>query len=529
MTIRQSTFVPSLLLSALLNTLVFAVLSPVDVHGARQAQARFRLHRLARLATDATRAEQPAAVLTAYPQPARMPVATRPIRTRAARREGRGSFSAGSRHRVAASGGDGTRVAALVRDAGGGALRATPPPGDPRPAAFPGPALVRTPFLPPPTLPPAALPTAPVRDAPPLISPGLGPHGGTPGAPRLGPFPAAGTAGSGDRRDGLAPLTTAGFGQPLAPTTPGPRLREKAGTGLPSLPNALEIAGAGFDPRGHSGGGGGTALTPGEGGGGPPLAGADPLLARTTGGGGSGRLDERPDVGGVKSGAGPGGGGGGGNGLAETGNTGDPHGSPRMAAVPSVGAPSIVARPGHGSPAGGGPAAGKRAPGPGGPAPASLNGDELIGGPGGPGGPGRGKGKGHRDGDGDGSLLAARVPDHDDGGGYTGVIIDSLGLQWHHIPGSYDLHVGSVDGPRLAVIGVYHYRSVASAKSSVRVQRGGRRQCLTIRPLAIEYVVRNGEGARNRVAISSDDAAALRESGLLRDRDRILTVYRDNY
>ncbi len=108
------------------------------------------------------------------------------------------------------------------------------------------------------------------------------------------------------------------------------------------------------------------------------------------------------------------------------------------------------------------------------------------------------------------------------------LVIDSMALTWHHYPTSYDLHIGSVNGPRLATIGIYRYPSVASAKASERGTRHGRRNALVIRPQAIEYIVRDGEGARQRVVISADDAAKIRASGLLDERGRILTVWNDN-
>ncbi|NUQ01260.1 MAG: 2-amino-4-hydroxy-6-hydroxymethyldihydropteridine diphosphokinase [Armatimonadetes bacterium] len=110
-----------------------------------------------------------------------------------------------------------------------------------------------------------------------------------------------------------------------------------------------------------------------------------------------------------------------------------------------------------------------------------------------------------------------------------GVVVDTLGVRWHHYPSSFDFRVGSANGPLLASVGVIRYPSVAAAEASSRVRQNGRRELLVIRPIEIVYVAREGEGARQRVVISAADAARLRESGLLKQRGRILTVYKNNY
>ena len=85
-----------------------------------------------------------------------------------------------------------------------------------------------------------------------------------------------------------------------------------------------------------------------------------------------------------------------------------------------------------------------------------------------------------------------------------------------------------VNGTRIATIGVVQYRSLASAKAGSNVQRDGRSDPLVIRPLAIEFVAKDGQGARQRVAISASDAAALRKSGMLSQPSRIVTVWKSN-
>ena len=157
--------------------------------------------------------------------------------------------------------------------------------------------------------------------------------------------------------------------------------------------------------------------------------------------------------------------------------------------------------------------------------------DETGDGRGGRGRAGQGRGRGTTDGDGTGSGSQATAVSRGKTGSsnYTGAVIDTLSLTWHHYPTSFDLHVGSVDGPKLASVGVVRSPSVAAAKASTRVSRDGRREVLVVRPTAIEYVVRDGHSARQRVVISAADAALLRQSGLLKENGRIVTVYKQNF
>ncbi len=512
------TFGPSLVLSLVLNLAVFAVLEPIQVT-ARQVERRpFRLHRLQRLAELPPPAAEPAPELET-PEPARQPAA-RPMR----RTPGE---PGGSRRATRPSGGDGTATRLAAPNTGGGdPLTARPREAGRQPGAtLPG-------LGPePPAQPMQVAQAGPIVDGPPIIMPGRGDRGGTGHAPNPGRDPRGGVAGSGDLPRELAPATTSGFRAPLAPTTPGPRLRDKAGPGLPEIRGApTVITAADVVPGGRSGGGGGTARTPGAGGGGPALRPDDPAAARARGGGGSGHDGDQP--GGLRPGAGPGGTGGGGNGLGAVGAGG---GAETLTPATSGGRDSIVNQPGFGDgatavrpgPRGAGPG------GPPGPTPAAMPARGPVGDGGGtPGGRGTGSGTGTGTGNGSGPGSGgggAASRSSSGGSGATGVVIDTLALRWHHIPGSYDLHIGSADGPRLATIGVIRSPSVGAARASDRVQRDGRREVLTIRPIAIEYIMAEGQGARQRVVISADDAAKLRASGILQERDRIITVYKGNY
>jgi len=551
-------FLPSLAMSILLNVALFGALHPIEGGRRTDSATRYRVQRLRRVAVRAATLPLPApatpqaeAAPPRSPSPRkaahRTPPATRTVATKARSRRtpgGGGDGRALSRRAdsgltgpvaqaLGPTGGDGTRRTPTQPRAGGGdPLTATPrEPGSPtaaRTSVALGGSDTRAPLGQP----------DPVRDAPPRLVPVPGLHGGSPTAPTLGVDPLPGTAGSGDNPAGVAPATRAGFGAPPLPTTPGEQIRSKPGPGLPGyIPGTVTIP-ATTIARGNSGGGGGTGATPGRGGGGPPaLAGLD---RSGDGGGGSGLTTPALRPGGATLGPGPGGTGGGGNGLGTIGDgiTGTPDGlSPRPAAT--GGAPSIITNPGHGVPDATPVRPGARAAGPGGgpsmakapaarPGRSDREGDGGHGGPGQPGGRGPGEGQGTGGGEGGGSHGTAVSRGDDGSSGFTALVIDSMALTWHHYPTSYDLHIGSVNGPRLATIGIYRYPSVASAKASERGTRHGRRNALVIRPQAIEYIVRDGEGARQRVVISADDAAKIRASGLLDERGRILTVWNDN-
>lgn len=517
-------------MSTALNLAVFGALQPVRVSSS-PPPARYRLHRLQRVevSTRATALTAPLDGPVEFRAPqtvwSKTLPATAPARRSAARKapvhglsRDRGPLAPRRPSGPPAArpgGGDGTRRTPSAPEAGGGSpLPATPREvGDPTAPGAAGPALGAVPAVP-----------APARagHGPPLLGPTPGDGGGTATAPFPGHDPLPGTAGSGDRPAELAPVTMAGFKAPLAPTTPGPRLRDKAGPGLPELrAPAILIPATPIDPHGRSGGGGGTAEIPGDGGGGPsataPLAGD----RHARGGGGSGRPEAGPEPGGVELGPGPGGGGGGGDGLSDHGDGGGgqaPRGEPRPMAT--GGTPSVIHLPGRGQPGGLPVRPGKRVPGPGGaPSPAANLG---LAGPG-----GRGRGDGGQGGE--GGVAAAVARSRPGASDLTGAVIDTLALRWHHYPTSYDLRVGTADGPLLAAVQVLRYPSVASATSSKRVERHGRREVLVIRPVAIEFVARAGEGVRQRVVISADDARRLKESGLLGERGRLLTVYKRNY
>jgi len=547
-------FLPSLTMSILLNAALFGVLHPIEGGQHASEPARYKVQRLRRVAVkspttpltlpaeaqvEITPVETPRPKATARSR--QTPPAARPNRTRGGGGDGRAiSRNPGEAptspvaRAMGPTGGDGTRRTPTQPNAGGGdPITATPmepgSPTAPRDTVALGGTGTRSPLGNP----------DPVRDAPPRLMPVPGLHGGTPTAPTLGVDPLPGTAGSGDNPAGVAPATRDGFDAPPVPTTPGAQIRSKPGPGLPGyIEGSVAIPATTIAPRGNSGGGGGTGSTPGRGGGGPPaIAGLD---RSGDGGGGSGMTRPALRPGGTQIGTGPGGTGGGGNGLGEIGDgiTGTPDGtSPRPAAT--GGAPSIVSNPGHGVPGAKPVRPGERAAGPGGgpsmaKAPAAKPGrsDGEGDGPGGGGKPGGGRGPGEGPGSGGGSgggSHGTAVSRGDDGtSGYTALVVDTLALTWHHYPTSFDFHIGSIEGPRLATVGIYRYPSVASAKASERATRNGRRNALVIRPLAIQYIVRDGEGARQRVAISAADAERIKASGLLKERGRILTVWKGN-
>lgn len=546
-------FLPSLTMSVLLNAALFGVLQPIEAGKHVKEPARYRVQRLRRVEVRSSTLPLPVPTprIEITSQPAaerrvtrrnrsadRTPPATGPRRAPGGGGDGRplGNPATGAVARaMGPTGGDGTRRTPSKPHAGGGDPSTATPvepgsPTAPRDTVALGGMDTRTPLGSPDV----------VRDAPPRLMPVPGLLGGTPTAPTLGTDPLPGTAGSGDNPAGVAPATRAGFDAPPVPTTPGEQIRTKPGPGLPGyIAGTVSIPATTIAPQGNSGGGGGTSRTPGRGGGGPPvLAGLD---RSGDGGGGSGMTKPALRPGGTAIGTGPGGTGGGGNGLGETGDgmAGSPDGtSPRPAAT--GGAPSIISNPGHGVPGATPVRPGERAAGPGGgpsmakaPAarPGRSNGDgdgdgDGQGKPGGGRGPGEGPGSGG--GKGGGSHGTAVSRGDDGNSGYTALVVDSLALKWHHYPTSFDFHIGSVNGPRLATIGIYRYPSVASAKASERANRNGRRNALVIRPLAIEYIVRDGEGARQRVVISAADAEAIKASGLLQERGRILTVWKDN-
>jgi hypothetical protein len=569
---RQFNFWPSVVISAAVNLAVFAALPAVKVAPGQRGGQTFVLHHLAaagpRLplatpppaptATLAAQARPPApkpvTTATAVKTPSAKPVAkTKPAPAKAAAKAapaapGKPGTPAATRSAPfvspqwrpeaptsiqigrAPSGGDGTRAVPTVRRAGGGGPPSAHPfePGDVN-AASTVPALRG---LGDPRLEPRG--GDPRLDGPPILKAGPGDRGGTPTAPTLGDGPTPGTAGSGDNPAALAPRTAAGWSLPLAPTTPGMILRDRPGPGLPVMPGEpVVITAMPIDPRGTSGGGGGTAAVPGFGGGGPP---APPdMRDASRGGGGSGLLTGPEHPGGVAIGPGVGGTGGGGNGFSPIGSGGGVSGGNLAAIGPmtGAGAPSILYQAGRGD--GDGPVVrpGTRAGGPGGP-PSDAEpgpGAGLKGGtPGGaPNGKPNGTGTGGQGGQGgDGSVVAGRGKGEAQGSGPTGIVIDTLSLSWPHYPASYDLVVGSANGPRLAAVQVYAYRSVASAKASSRVERGGRHDVLVIHPLSIKFVVGDGIGARQKVIISASEAQKLRDSGLLSQPSRVLTVWKDN-
>ena len=551
-------FLPSLTMSLLLNVAFFGALHPIEGTRGQKTEARYRVQRLRRIAVKPQTMPLPeatAAPEVTLPQPRPKRSVTRKSAERATAptqptaKPSRKNRGGGDGRPVSRAGGAPTSpVARAMGSTGGDGTRRTPA----RPNAGGGDPITATPIEP-------GSPTAPretvalggidtraplgspdnTRDAPVRLQPVPGLHGGTTTAPTLGIDPLPGTAGSGSNPDGVAPASLRGFDAPLVPTTLGPQIRTKPGPGLPGyIEGTVAIPATTIVARGNSGGGGGTALTPGRGGGGPPaIAGMD---RSGDGGGGSGMITPALKPGGTRIGTGPGGGGGGGNGLGTIGDgiLGTPDGtSPHPAST--GGAPSIIANPGHGVPGAKPVRPGERAAGPGGGPSMAKAPDAKPGksaGPGGPGGPGtsgpggRGPGQGPGKGGGSGGgSYATAVSRGDDGtSGYTALVIDSLALKWHHYPTSFDLHIGSVNGPRLATIGIYRYPSVNSAKASSRATRNGRRDALVIRPSKIEYIVRDGEGARQRVVISSSDAQKIKDSGLLKERDRILTVWKDN-
>ncbi|MCC7491895.1 MAG: hypothetical protein IT204_06085 [Fimbriimonadaceae bacterium] len=572
-------FGPSLVLSVLLNLAVFAGLRPIqgDPSLAAGQTGRYRVQALRHITLHAPAGTSLPVVRPPAPEPAGPTATARRESTRRAlapdpvlaarsadRRGGGDSRPAGRRGGAplgppppALRGGDGSQLGA--REPGGGDLPLARP-SDLGTAGLPnsGPALGHPIPLAPP---PAARTRRP--SGPPTLLPGLGEQGGTPTAPQLGFDPLPGTAGGGDQRDQPAPRTLAGYQAPAVPTTPGPRLRSMPGPGLPpALQAPVEIPFTRAVPGAHSGGGGGTAGEPGPGGGGPPLGLAPRDREAARGGGGSGLSQAGPRPGGSTLGSGPGGSGGGGDGLAPLGSgLSSPTAGSGLRSTPTLGAPSIIQRPAGGDPAGGAARPGKRTPGPGGGSgplaapdqPADPTPDQPAGpgrggtgggtadrgdGPGrgdGGGGPGRGPGSGPAtgrggrgqggtgDGDGQGTAISRGKSGSS---GYTGAVVDTLGLQWHHYPTSFDLRIGSPDGPLVASLGIYRAPSLGAARASNRVARDGRREVLVIRP---EQIVFQPQKARQVVVISASAAAELRRSGLLAEPGRILTVYKSNY
>jgi len=533
---RDSQFWASLVISTCVNLGFFAVLQPVHVAAAKRGART--VHRLTQVRVTQVlptptpnaatpNAATPVTVATPAPRVARGVGAGR-VSSKGAggkapslpgvRGDWRPGEPAGPKAALGPTGGDGTRTVPTTRLAGGGDPLGAQPfePGRALQVAA-MPALAGVGDL---RLPPRAS-ADPTRDGPALIFPGPGHRGGTPTGETLGQAPLAGTAGSGSERRELAPQTVSGFAVPLAPTTDGMLLRDRPGHGLPTLADPTLIAPATpVDPHSRSGGGGGTAPVPGIGGGGPPIK---TERDSAQGGGGSGMVMQAERPGGLAVGLGPGGTGGGGNGLAPVGSAGKPDGSRAvLAPVTSSGGPSVIAQPGRGD--GDGPAQrpGTRAPGPGGPAvdvdPSSATGTKSPGG-------GDGSGGTRVADEGGGSGAARRGKGESE---VTGVVIDTLGLEWPHYPTSFDLRVGAVDGPVMATIGVHHYRSVASAKASNRVERDGKREVIVIKPLRLEFIAAEGKGARQIAVISAADAKRLKETGLLAERSRILTVWKNN-
>ena len=532
---RQFSFWPSVVMSVCLNLALFAVLQPIRIQAERPPG--YNLHHLTRLVVPppvsvaAAAAPTPPLAQQARPAPPASPAA-KPVGPPAAKSAPPGkpgkpgapgapapASAAATSLRVGhvLTGGDGSHARPTVAAGGAGAA--------PTARVFePGPAantrLAALGGLTVPRSVPAGGGPGPL-DGPTFIMPGNG-AGGTPTAPVLGGAAMPGNVGSGNDPTALAPRTTAGLSAPWSPTTPGPRLREP-GFGAPSLPGAHELPMAmPYSPTDHSGGGGGTANLPGWGGGGLPAEGGRPDV--NLGGGGSGSPYSRAEQpGGIAFGAGAGGGGGGGNGLNPLGVGG---GGPGLQPVSTPGAPSVLSLPGRGDGQGPVVRAGARAPGPGGPAADAEPGGSGKG-PGGKGSGGSGPGVQNGDGGGGGGTAVAALGHGQSRGGPTGVVINMLGHSFvRGTTGSYDLVVGSVDGPRLAMVGVIWSPSVASARASDHVARDGRREPLVITVLDVKFVVGEGKGARHKVVISAADAQKLRESGLLSQPSRILTVYK---
>lgn len=523
---RQPSFAPSLVASAFINLAIFAVLTPI----ASTAKAPRRLTRLTQIKVTQTVAlPQPVSAPLKVETPKPKPVATttvgpqtRPAAT-AAPAKGVSSAWRPETHqpgaKAAPTGGDGTATVPMTRLAGGGdpaGLRAHEtgtPKGNVFTPALGG--LGEFKFQMPGRVDPVRAPAA----GPATISPTAGAYGGTGMAPTKGTTPIPGVAGSGNDTMGLAPRTFEGPKVAWTPTTPGPRLRNP-GAGLPALDLDLPGVKAEVVPGGLSGGGGGTAKTPGEGGGGLPPSPDD--KSRASGGGGSGSWKAGDHPGGQKVGPGPGGTGGGGDGTAVV---GDARLAGSLKTASSGGGPSVVHQEGYGEP---GPAVrpGKRAPGPGGEpvdvdptAAGSPNSDPHHGDGTKPAGNGKGNGPGT-----DGAATAVGHRRGQGVEGYTGVVIDTLGCEWHHYPGSYELVVGD---KVVASVGVIHYLSVASARSSKRVERDGERNVLVVKARDIKFSAEEGKGTHQRVVISADDWSKIKDSGLLGQK-RVLTVWKGN-
>ncbi|MBI5833592.1 MAG: hypothetical protein HZB16_14930 [Armatimonadetes bacterium] len=547
---RQLPFGPSLAMSVCINVALFAGLQPIRVD--IDAKPTMTVRRLSGMAVqDAITRATPIPVATPLPAPTTRPaiVPPRPRASTSALKVARVGNSSRPAGRPGANApavssawkpADRGRAGAPLGPTGGDGTRAVPQgpkagAGDPLTALAMEPGTPNGPTGVPALGGPSGLSSAPRvgvamwRPGPPVLFPGLGERGGTPTAPALGNSPLAGVAGSGDNPNEIAPRTANGWTKPLSPTTDGYRLSYAGGKGLPTLRGGLTIPGMPVDPIGSSGGGGGTAALVGLGGGGQiALAGAPRDYSR--GGGGSGMVINTGVPGGTAIGPGPGGTGGGGTGFAPFGGgSGMPGGSlTSLTPATTTGLPSVLAQIGRGLPNVVAVRPGARAAGPGG-APVDIDPADARGNisPGlKPGGGGGGQPGGQNGGGGAGTAVATRRGN--EGGGPTGVIVDTMALLWHHYPGSYDLHVGSVTGPRIATIGVVRLPSMAAARASTEMQRNGRSEPLVIRPLAIDFVAKEGQGARQRVAISASDAAALRKSGMLSQPSRIVTVWKGN-